>query len=460
MSMRTRLVHIFRNALPFFAALVLLAVGVATTEYVALQARSDALNREKAHVFDDLSMMRARLEAAINATLHLSRGLVAYTATHPYVDDADFQRFAAEIIAGNPSIRNIALAPGNVIRFIHPVKGNERAIGLDYTRNKAQWPAVERAINLRSAVVAGPVNLVQGGLALISRTPIFLARRGEAAGNGSRYWGIASIVVDVDALFESAGLDGTSGAIEYAIRGKDGMGADGDMIRGGAELFDKDAALLPVNLPSGTWQLAGRPLGGWAASSDAATGVRVAGYTMTGLLMALAFTLIMLVRHHRTMAHQDHLTGLANRRLLLKTMSRQISAPPRESDACSVFFVDLNGFKPINDRYGHNFGDAVLIEIARRLREGTRSTDTVARIGGDEFLVLVPGQMNTEQARRIAAKLKAAIETPFEFGKNTVAIGSSIGWASFPEDARTAEELLSLADKRMYGIKQLQRATA
>ncbi len=95
-------------------------------------------------------------------------------------------------------IKNIGLAPGNVLLFVYPIKGNEKALGLDYTKNAKQWPAVKMAIEERRTVVAGPVNLVQGGRAFISRTPIYVTL---SDGEKGRYWGLSSIVIDMEGFF-------------------------------------------------------------------------------------------------------------------------------------------------------------------------------------------------------------------------------------------------------------------
>lgn len=461
---------IYSSAFTYVLAIVLVALGGVTTEIVVEQKRNELESQEKARVYSDLSALRAELEASINSTLHLARGVVAYVATHPDIDSRDFKTFARAIIADNPSIRNIGLAPDNVIRFVYPLAGNENALGLAYANMPTQWAAVERAIALRSSVVAGPVNLVQGGRGVISRTPVFIEPDVDAARDApgrpagasnsdvdpsSDYWGIVSIVVDVDGLFAHAGDTMRSLGLELALRGIDGLGEDGGMILGREALFAEDSVQLPVSLPNGAWQMAGQPSAGWIAGDPELIGARIAGYSLTALVAGFAILLVSLVRSNRTIAHVDHLTGLANRRQILEVMG-QYSSPRGDGrrSPFTVFYADLNGFKPINDRYGHATGDLVLIETARRLRADTRATDTVARLGGDEFIVIVPGRLEADQINHVREKLKAAIEVPFELGEASISVGSSIGWARFPDDGYSVQDMLDRADERMYRTKR------
>lgn len=152
-------------------------------------------------------------------------------------------------------------------------------------------------------------------------------------------------------------------------------------------------------------------------------------------------------------AQHDPLTGLPNRVLLHDRLESGLIQAQRDHGLLSVLFLDLDGFKPVNDRFGHAVGDEVLEVIAGRLRAAVRQTDTVARMGGDEFVVLLPGIHSGAQAQRISEKLDAAISVPVPTSAGSVRIGVSIGLVLFPEDASEPAELLKLADARMYARK-------
>ncbi len=155
-------------------------------------------------------------------------------------------------------------------------------------------------------------------------------------------------------------------------------------------------------------------------------------------------------------ASHDALTGLPNRamfRTRLEAALGQLERSGAEIDGFALAFVDLDGFKLVNDTYGHACGDRLLQAVAARLRACARSTDTVARVGGDEFTLLLSGIRNSESVEQVASKISRALEQPFEIDGRSVQIGASIGWSLCPRDARNADELIRLADREMYRVK-------
>ena len=437
--------------IPVVAAIIL--AGIVTTEYVVLQAEQRAIQQQRTHTVVHLATLRARLEGEVNSTLHLARGLVGYAATHPDLDWSEFELMAAEIVSTGKHVRNIGLAPGNVLRFVYPRSGNERAIGLKYAEIPKQWPAVKRAIDLGSTIVAGPVNLVQGGKAFISRTPIFSYDRTRVPTAPPEYWGLASVVIEMPSLFAAAGILSDWGNLRIAMRGKDGLGADGGMIFGPASLFDDDVVVQDVMIPNGKWQIGAIPRGGWQAPTGETVTIWMAGYGATFVFAALLFLLLGAYRRNREMALRDPLTGLSNRRLLVERLEQLIALHERGSGGFSVLYVDLNGFKPVNDRYGHAAGDLVLQEIAERLGTCTRRTDTVARVGGDEFVVVVAGATGEATVQDIVDKVHDTVQMPVHVRGSDLTVTASVGTATYPGDAETVERLLARADQAMYAAK-------
>lgn len=154
-------------------------------------------------------------------------------------------------------------------------------------------------------------------------------------------------------------------------------------------------------------------------------------------------------------AHHDPLTGLPNRMLLQDRLAQATEKMNRDGDGLAIFFVDLDGFKAVNDARGHLAGDQVLQQIAQRLRGLLRGSDTVARLGGDEFVLLSLNLAQAAAAEALAAKILDTTQRPIELECGTsVTVGASIGIALFPEDARQPDGLLALADAAMYAAKQ------
>lgn len=154
------------------------------------------------------------------------------------------------------------------------------------------------------------------------------------------------------------------------------------------------------------------------------------------------------------LAHHDFLTGLPNRVLLNDRLSLALSTAARNKSSVTLVFVDLDKFKPINDNYGHEIGDQLLKGVAERIRKFLRKSDSVARIGGDEFVVLLPGVEAAEEALMLAEKIHGLIKQPFELSGCRLHISSSIGVAIYPDHAAEEQELIHHADIAMYYAKK------
>ncbi len=157
------------------------------------------------------------------------------------------------------------------------------------------------------------------------------------------------------------------------------------------------------------------------------------------------------------LAYSDGLTGLPNRMQLERDLHAALAAADRRGHALALLFIDLDRFKPINDTHGHAMGDRVLCEVARRLQGALRATDITARIGGDEFVVLLPALKDATDCVRVAEKLLAALGEPMHLEGQTLTVGASIGLVTYPAGGHDAESLLRQADAAMYAAKQAGR---
>lgn len=152
-------------------------------------------------------------------------------------------------------------------------------------------------------------------------------------------------------------------------------------------------------------------------------------------------------------ARHDLLTGLGNRGLLMEQLERDLALARRHQRAVALLFLDLDGFKLVNDRHGHAQGDRVLQLMAQRLQGVLRETDLLCRLGGDEFVVLVPDGDGNEELLGIATKLIRACEQPLSPLAGDLSLSASVGIARYPDNARNATELLAAADRAMYAAK-------
>jgi diguanylate cyclase (GGDEF)-like protein/PAS domain S-box-containing protein len=154
------------------------------------------------------------------------------------------------------------------------------------------------------------------------------------------------------------------------------------------------------------------------------------------------------------LAHYDSLTTLPNRTLFFDRLENAVARARRENRRFALLFIDLDGFKAVNDRFGHDAGDFLLFEIAKRLRSAIRDSDTAGRMGGDEFTVLLENIAKVEDAAAVADKIRVALVEPLAVPTGEkVTVGASIGIAVFPDDGADGESILKSADSAMYAIK-------
>ena len=490
-------------------------------------------------------------------------------------------------MSNQTQIRNIAAAPDLVIKYMYPLEGNEAALGLNYRTQPKQIQSVLKAKQSRELSLAGPLNLVQGGLGLISRIPVFLKDD-----DGHEYfWGIISTVIDVNEFYQQSGLFSSELEIEVAIRGKDGLGEQGDVFFGDPDIFTQKHIKSTITLPNGSWQIAAKPVGGWTEAPDdiwqQRSYILIATLLLTALLYFFikalmtatvanlkfrnflgdtpvpyilnnnrremifinsAFTqlfgytlddfpsdedwwlkaypnanyreyvrslwkdylekfessestilplevnihcknsdiktvLVSLSKSHNDdnpitfyditerkqaeitakekiedLAFYDPLTRLPNRRLLVDRLTHAIASSVRSGQEGSLLFLDLDNFKTLNDTLGHDMGDILLQQVATRLTSCMREGDTVARFGGDEFVIILENlDHNPEHAvsetEEVSRKVLSVLNHPYLLGSHEYNGSASIGSTLFDKDKSAVDELLKQADIAMYQAK-------
>lgn len=686
------------KALSSFLLMLLVFSGF---EFLMLEKR---IQQDRNEVSRQLSELRSNLEYVINNNLSLTRGLSAFISLHPDLDQATFATFSEQLMASEHQIRSFGAAKDLVVSHVYPMAGNERALGLNYRASATQRDAALLAMELNKIVMAGPLELVQGGVALIARKPVTQKTSGEA-------WGLLSIVLDYQAVLRASGIIHQSN-LSLVMRGKDGLGDEGEVFFGDASIIENQPVNSVVRLPHGHWTLYATPVNGWLgyqpnlliwllatggylawlfmlyhrykselmhldsvaavlqsekkfrkifhdhnavmllidaddggivdvnASAIAFYGypyeeitsktihqintlnpdevhkemqdavrakrnyfvfphrladgeiryvevhstpinwdgkpllfsiihdindrveseqklkldAKVFEHSQEGVLVTndrneiitinRAFTditgyvaedvvgkdpaLLKSGRHApdfythmydeiqakgywkgeiwnrkkdgsvypqllsiskvendagilthfvavfsditrlkrsearmEQLAHYDALTQLPNRLLLKSRIELGIErAKRRKAEKVAILFLDLDHFKMVNDSLGHMLGDELLRQVSQRLLYCMRKEDTVARIGGDEFVVLLEGIGHTDDLAAIAQNIIEELKVPFVLeDTHEVVIGVSVGIAVYPEDADDINKLLTFADTAMYKAKHNGRNT-
>jgi diguanylate cyclase (GGDEF)-like protein len=199
---------------------------------------------------------------------------------------------------------------------------------------------------------------------------------------------------------------------------------------------------------------------GFANAQNRKVPLNEADHAFLRLLGDLAGVTIARTRQRRqlnTLAYSDALTGLANRALLFERLQKEIATSERFGRQFALHFLDLDGFKAVNDSFGHAAGDEVLREVARRLRGMVRDTDMVARLGGDEFVVLQSDVGDSKAPDRFATRLRSVFEEAIAYGDDSFVIGASIGTSRYPHDGTDIHSLLDRADAALYRFKANRR---
>ncbi|TYC51841.1 sensor domain-containing diguanylate cyclase [Rhodobacterales bacterium] len=442
------------------AAIVCFLAGIAITTHVGDLVSRERVLQHKRAVTAILSEARARLEGEFNSTVAHGAGIRAYVGQfddRPF-DPEDYRTIAVDLMEENPSIRSISLAPGNVVRGVYPLEPNKSALGLDYRTNASQWPAVRKAMETREVVIDGPRSVVQGGTGLLVRVPVFPAATPGQPLRERSYWGTASLILDIDSVMASAGIADALKETLITVYNRKADGPGERYVFGNQILDGKDAVTVPLHLPGGLdWELLGYPQNGWSVTGRNVWITQLVGSVISLVFGAMTFLLIHEVYKVRSMALHDPLTGLANRRLLEERMLQLAALCDRSGVGFEIFYVDLDAFKPINDTHGHSVGDRLLIEVGQRLLGQVRQSDTVARVGGDEFIVLTPGNMRRQEKDTFLKRLSDRVSMVFEVAGARIDVNASFGSASYPGDASTIDDLLRVADGRMYAQKARSR---
>jgi diguanylate cyclase (GGDEF)-like protein/PAS domain S-box-containing protein len=538
----------------------------------------------RAEALDQLRASQARLESGLNSRLFLEKGLIAFVLTHLEIDpqheitQEEVDQFGAEFMPQVSGIKNFTLIQNNKITHFYPLSGSEMAIGTDLSLLVDQNKVLEEVRESRGTMIAGPVNLIEGGVGLISRAPVFWTPKGMTK---AVYWGQVSLVLSPETLFAEAGLYDHSAMLKFAIRGRDGLGKDGGVFWGDERVFVTNPVTVNVKAANGFWQLAAIPVDGWERHSPAFIWIWLIGGFLAFCSGALVWSLInsrevqnsllrseegvkeseeqfrqmftkqeaimylvdpdtldildaneaaqgfygyslekfrtlketalnpllaieqkdILCNEHKEQGgHWECKHHLANgdirdvevRSTLIRLKSKKFffaivhdiserkkteeqlryitfhdpltklygrsyfeeeirRLDNRRSGTVGLIVCDLDGLKLVNDTLGHESGDQMLVSAGNVLKNSFRDSDMVARIGGDEFVVIME-DITKEHMEEACVRLKQGIRMNNEENQG-VPVSLSIGFAISNEPTMVMRELFKEADNNMYREK-------
>ena len=597
--------------LPAALALVAMAAIIFFVDWQMHYSRERDMRQQ---VTEDLFRIRTRLENNIHGNVKLVQGYVAALETEPGMNQKRYSELGARILSGETPIRNIAAAPDLVVSLVYPIEGNERVVGLDYTKNDAQRAAALKVRDTRQLLLTGPVKLVQGGEAIIARFPVITT----GADGRNHFWGIVSAVLDLEKLYQASGLRAGDLDIDVAIEAVRNGAPDAAPFFGQVSVFGQEPVEMIMRLGHEDWRLAAVPKTGWQLSAFQVWGFRfllglvgfivIAPMVWTGRLTAERERHLEILREHEdemralsqrlqialetskigiwdydivtgeliwdtrmsalydvpmqagkasytdwksalhpgdlarseaefaraietgqqyhtqfrvvcrngdirhvraigttysdslghkkivgvnwdvtmdvhlqedlrrakqvsdiqnsqleearlvmeSAAMHDALTGLPNRRYLDRIVAKYSDRPADET-TLTVMHIDLDRFKDINDTLGHAAGDRILRHAASTLAEFVFAGDFLARIGGDEFVIISSPENSGRDYVELAGRLIEAISLPLMHDGHECRVGSSIGIATRASADARIEQVLVNADIALYEAKRRGR---
>lgn len=434
----------------FAVGLLVAVVFLTIFESLIKSQESDVKTQSKLEVLSYANLLRSSLDRELNALLFLPNGLSSYlNAYHNELDPKKINAILSDLYIKTRNVRNIAIAVGYNVTYIYPIEGNKQAVGLDYRTVPEQWPIVKKAVETAKGVLAGPLNLVQGGQGLIYRYPVFI--EGE-------YWGIISLVVSPEPFLDDAFRGVSNENFKFAIRNLNELEANQSVFYGDSRLFDHpDVTLIESEVPSGKWQ--------WAivrqssiVDTDIILMLEILGFVFSAILGTTIYSFLRERSKLKMQAMYDSLTGLANRRLLNDRLAQLLMQAKRFDRQLAVMYIDLDHFKMLNDTYGHAFGDSFLKVVADKLSASVRKADTLSRIGGDEFVIVLEEIANKESAIHVCQNIMKAFSQPVLVGNTPITVSLSIGVAIYdPESDETLDDLMKKADIALYQVKDKDR---
>lgn len=374
-----------------------------------------------------------------------------------------FDSYASTLLQRMDGISNLQLAPGGIISEVYPLAGNEGAIGHDILKDDKRKKEAAAAVRDRILTLAGPLELVQGGTAVIGRNPVYLMK----ADGTDRFWGFTSALILLEDLISGGGLSALSSTNHvYELSRLNPATGETEVFSSNGSAEGVEMQSMEISVPNGNWTLKIGSLKNNLIAPD-----------LLGLAAAfiLAFLLAVLTRRiadepetlrkkvaaqtqelHR-LAYFDGLTGLPNRHHFNEDLANALRQSKKSENGLALLLMDLDHFKEVNDTLGHNIGDLLLREAGDRMSAKLPEGATLSRLGGDEFTVIVTGKQYTAAAEQISCDIIETIAQPFKLQGNVVHVSASIGISSTSKRHTDPDELLKCADQAMYEVKRRGR---
>ena len=444
--------------------LLFLPVGILLDRHY----KKGLLNTKREKVKSELENYSILLAREINQKFALLKALEVFTKENwnRKISESEFKSFAYGLYSSTTGIRNLVIAPDGINKYVYPIKGNEETLGHNLIKDKRPEVrvAVQKTINNREFVASGPYELRQGGQGIILRKALY---------KNNEFWGLVTMAVSMEPIYEYMKLENKRSNINIILRRKN------KIFFGENNIVDKEPVTSTLRFKGGELTIIGVPNKSWYNLIQYDLKMfRINLLSIIGLLTIIIHRLsyknfkIKSIVEAKTrdlkemnsilrekekiikkekdkieyQSYHDRLTGLYNRRYFekkIKELDIQNKIP------MSIIIVDVNGLKIVNDNYGHQKGDELLIKTAKLLKNNIRKKDILVRHGGDEFAILLPETSNSK-----AQTIMNAIQNKCQETKDAdLVVSLALGLATKKFQSENVNAIIKEADNNMYQNK-------
>lgn len=348
-------------------------------------------------ILSEVDTYRTQLSSTLISNIQLIRGLAVAVAAEPNLEQHRFAQIAGPLFDTSSELRNIGGAPDMVIRMTYPLKGNEKAIGLNFLENKAQRAGAVKARDNNEIVMAGPLTLVQGGEALIARVPVFLPP-------DKTFWGLLSVVLDINKVYANSGIYELEKNYNVAIQGRNGQGANGEFFYGSDTILSTNPLALKIRIQGGDWVLYVSPKAGWSPPASSVWPLSLAILVILCILAwAFRFFLKMLNLQQQNEKVLSSMSSIAQIGAWSYNLETQLVYWSDTTKRIFKFPLDEQPIWPNNfDYFKQGSSRNKIKELIERAIKKAQSFETeleIVDVTGESLWVLVHGETETRQGR-------------------------------------------------------------
>lgn len=358
----------------------------------------------------------------------------------------NFEEIAQELIGSDSAVQSLQVAPDGVVEYIYPKKSNEEGY-VDLFAIPERKTEANYAKDTGKTTIAGPFELFQGGTGVVVRIPIFLPE--------DDFWGFSIIILNTPEIFDMAELDQLEGqGYSYSIWKNNPQTNEVQVINSNTESFNYDKSISKdIIMTNEIWTFSIIPESEHWIPLDRVILESFFFLMMTILIIAIVSANLVLSDQKKeliVLADTDYLTHLYNAR----KMDELLAKLKEDNKPFGFGYFDLNEFKIVNDKYGHDIGDYLLKEVSFRLQKSVTRTDMLFRIGGDEFAIIVPTKNTEKFYYDLEAKIQKEVTQPYKIQDIILYPKISCGFSRYPEDSTNLNDVIKFADEKMYMEKE------